>query len=89
MPKAPQDENHDCDQQSHHNDQPLYQRLALVGKESSSDVTCYAQLMSEHAENLRYKPCATVDLSWPCHSRSDTQCDTQCKDQYCYAIECI
>ncbi len=35
--KAPQDESHVCDQ-SHHNDQPLCQRLALVGKKSSSDV---------------------------------------------------
>ncbi len=70
MPKAPQDDSHDCDQQHHHNDQPLYQRLALVGKKSSSDVTFYAQLMSEHAEDLRYKPCATVDLSCPCHTRA-------------------
>ena len=58
--------NHDGDQQSHHNDQPLYQRIALVKKKSSNDVTFYAQLMSEHAEDLRYKPCATVDLSCPC-----------------------
>ena len=68
MPKVPQDDNHNCDQQSHLNDQPLYQRLALVGKKSSSDVTFHAQLMSEHAEDLRYKPCATVDLSCPCHT---------------------
>ena len=61
-----QDDNHDGDQQSHHNDQPLYQRIALVKKKSSNDVTFYAQLMSEHAEDLRYKPCATVDLSCPC-----------------------
>ncbi len=34
MAKAPQDE---CDQ-SHHNNQPSCQRLALMGKKSSSDV---------------------------------------------------
>ena len=88
-PNAPQDENHNCDQQSHHNDQPLYQRLALVRKKSSSDITLYAQLMSEHAEDLQYKPCATVDLSRPCHTRSNAQCDTQRNNQCCYAIECI
>ncbi len=72
MPKAPQDDNYDCDQQSHHNDQPLAQRLALAGKKSSSVVTFYAQLMSEHAEDLRCKckPCATVDLSCPCHTQA-------------------
>ncbi len=70
MPKAPQDDNHDCDQQSHHNDQPLYQRLALVGKKSSSDNRLHAQLMSEHAEDLRYKPCATIYLSCPYRKRA-------------------
>ena len=65
-----QDDNHDGDQQSHHNDQPLYQRIALVKKKSSNDVTFYTQLMSEHAEDLRYKPCATVDLSSPCRTRA-------------------
>jgi len=64
-----QDDNHNGDQQSHHNDQPLYQRIALVKKKSSNDITFYAQLMSgEHAEDLRYKPCATVDLSSPCRT---------------------
>jgi hypothetical protein len=33
-----------------------------MGKKSSSDVTFNAQLMSEHAEDLRYKPCTTNDL---------------------------
>jgi hypothetical protein len=70
MTKEPQDDNHDCDQQSRHNDQPLYQRLALVGKKSSNDITFYAQLMSEHAEDLWYKLCATVYLSCPCHKRA-------------------
>ena len=85
MTKAPQDENQKCDQQSHHNDQPLYQRLALVEKKSSSDVMFNIQLMSEHAENLQYKPCVTVDVSWPRHTRSDTQRDTQQNNQHCYA----
>ncbi len=38
VPKALQDESHVCDQ-SHHNDQPSCQRLTLVGKKSSSDVS--------------------------------------------------
>jgi hypothetical protein len=42
----------------------------LVKKKSSNDVTFYAQLMSKHAEDLRYKPCATVDLSSPCRTRA-------------------
>ncbi len=84
----PQDESHVCDQ-SHHNDQPLYQRLALVGKKSSSDVTFPKQLMAERAEDLRYKPCATADLCYPCHTRANAQRDTQCNDQRCYANECI
>ena len=65
--RAPTTANTLPTQQSHHNGQPLYQRLALVGKKSSNDITFYAQLMSEHAEDLRYKPCATVYLSCPCH----------------------
>jgi hypothetical protein len=48
----------------------LDQRLALVGKKSSSDIMFYTQLMSERAEDLRYKLCATVDLSCPCHTRA-------------------
>ncbi len=60
-PKVPQDESHICGQ-SHHNDQPLHQRLALVGKKSSSDVTFPVQLMLERAEDLQHKPCATADL---------------------------
>ncbi len=61
VPKAPQDESHVCDQ-SHHNDQPFYQRLALVGKKSSSDVMFPVQLMSKCPEDLRHKPCASADL---------------------------
>ncbi len=34
----------------------------MVGKKSRSDVTFHAQLMSECAEDLRYKPCTTADL---------------------------
>ncbi len=49
VPKAPQDESHICDQ-SHHSDQPLCQRLTLVGKKCSSDITLHVQLMSEGAE---------------------------------------
>ncbi len=48
--------------QSHHNNQPLYQRLALVGKKSSSDVRFHVQLMSERVEDVRHKPCTTADL---------------------------
>jgi hypothetical protein len=60
-PKVPQDERHICDQ-SHHNNQPLYQRLALMGKKSSSDVTFPVHLISERAEDLRHKPCTTANL---------------------------
>jgi hypothetical protein len=61
VPKVLQDESHVCDQ-SHHNNQPLYQRLPLVGKKSSSDVTIHARLMSEGAKDFRLKPCAIADL---------------------------
>ncbi len=39
-PKVPQDDSHVCDQ-SHHNNQPLYQRLALVGKKSSHECSTH------------------------------------------------
>ncbi len=87
-PLAPQDEGHVCGQ-SHHNNQPLCQRLALVGKKSSSGVTFHAQLMSEGADDLWHKTSATADLCCPCQARASTQRDPQCKDQNCYAIECI
>ncbi len=60
-PKVPQDESHIWDQ-SCHNNQPLYQRLALVGKKSSSDIKFPVQLMSERAEDLWHKPCPTTDM---------------------------
>ncbi len=83
-PKVPQDESHVCDQ-SHHNNQPLYQRLALVGKKSRSDVTFPVQLMLEHAEDLWYKPCATTDLRRPCHtSKCPTWHPTQQSTLLCH-----
>ncbi len=88
VPKAPQDDSHIC-VQSHHNDQPSCQRLALVGKKCSRDVMLHAQLMSERAEDLQHKPTATADLHPHCHTRANTQHDTQCNNQCCYAIECI
>ncbi len=89
VPKLPQDESHVCDQ-NHHNNQPLCQRLTfLVGKKSSSDVRFHIQLMSEGAEDLWHKTCATADLRHPCHTRAIAQHYTQCNDQCCYAIECV
>ncbi len=45
--------------------------------------------MSECAEDLQHKPCATADLCRPCHARANAQRDTQHNDQRFYAIECI
>jgi hypothetical protein len=49
--------------------------LALVRKKSSSVVMFHAQLMSECAQDLRHKPCATADLHCPCQARANAQCD--------------
>jgi hypothetical protein len=87
MPKASQDENHVCDQ-SHHNNQPLCQRLALAGKKRSSDITFHIQLMSEGAKDLWHKTCNTTGLHLPCHARANAQPDIQRNSQR-YAIECI
>jgi hypothetical protein len=72
--------------QSHHNNQPLYQRLALMGKKSSSDVTFHAQLMSECAEDLWYKPYATADLHCPCHTKANAQGDIQHNNERCWPL---
>jgi hypothetical protein len=60
-PKRHKMKSHVCDQ-SHHHDQPLCQRLALVGKKSSSDVTFPLQLMLEPAED----PCTRLVLPLIC-----------------------